>query len=169
MVFYLLFFYLSSSFCSKEPVFAQIELAAIAENKSVPTINQTVDTPKKPWQTIENAKTIVRDATTKAVDFYHDTGEVVTDLKRRATGTIRSEILYAKKNIVPTVLGIPFYYYEHIILLGCASQCTVSFNIKNILGTIFAVGVTAHFVQWIVGIQQTKPIEGASKKKIEIP
>lgn len=165
-------FYFFSTLCSREPVPVDIKLGATAETNSISAINQRVDMgtpPKKSWQTIENAKTIARDATTKAVGFYHDTSEVVTDLQKRVAGTIRSEVSYANKKIVPTVLGVPFYYYEHVLLVGCLSQCTLSFTIKNILGTIFAVAATVHFVQWILSIQQKKAIEDASKKEIEIP
>jgi hypothetical protein len=133
------------------PVFAQganllpAKGPEIVNNVPMPTVRPYKEKLKK-WG--GDVKGGITGTTTKVMDLYHDAGAKATELKNNIKDTIEHEIDYIHKEIVPTIVGIPYYYYGGALLFYYASRHDFWNNVQTVGGVVFIVALSGHFIQW---------------------
>lgn len=90
------------------------------------------------------------DSTAKVKNLYYDTSIKAYQLSDTIKASLTQEIDYIKKDIVPTCLGIPYYYYGGFLLLCYASQHPLTYNLQMVGGVIISLGLFGNFIKWSV-------------------
>lgn len=104
------------------------------------------------------------DSTAKVKNLYHDTSTKAYQLSDTIKISLSQEIDYIQKDIVPTCLGIPYYYYGGFLLLCYASQHSLTYNLQMVGGVIISLGLFGNFIKWSVYRYNKMYFEKQSKK-----
>lgn len=90
------------------------------------------------------------DSVTRAQSVYSDVSTKVHEFKNSIQATLHLEVDYIKKDVVPTCIGIPYYYYGGCLLICYASHHSLTYNVQTLVGVIIIVGLFGNFTKWSI-------------------
>ena len=92
----------------------------------------------------------IADSTTRVHNVYSEVSDKVHAFKNSIQTTLHFEVDYIKKDVVPTCIGIPYYYYGGCLLICYASHHSLTYNVQTLVGVIIIVGLFGNFTKWSI-------------------
>lgn len=106
----------------------------------------------------------IANSTIKVKNLYYDTSTKAYQLGDTIKASLNEEIDYIQKDIIPTFLGIPYYYYGGFLLLCYAWHYPLTYNLQMVGGVMISVGFFGNFIKSIVYKENKMHLEKQSKK-----